>query len=232
MVYSLSHSIVRPDKIREIDSSLFKNIYPKNGDPDFIYKEGIIPVILTAPHATAHIRRNDYGEEFVKPEDILTGAIVQTLGELTGAHIVYTKWKSRMDPARYSNSPFREKLREIIYKFPVRILIDIHGMPFNNIDLDIGTGGVGRPYLKGNDWIINDIINNSNGHGITKIGDNQIFPAKFETLSKFAFNDLDLISLQIEISREYRKPESNFKNFETLVNAFVKTILEINSKLL
>lgn len=79
------------------------------------------PVLLIASHSTPQIRRGQ-----IKPADLGTGQMVKKLcRELKTFGIISTKLQK--DANWYINSPLRKRAKEIIKKFNIRLVLDVHG---------------------------------------------------------------------------------------------------------
>lgn len=97
--------------------------------------EGGIKVLLAAGHNFNHGRNGK-----IKLADLGTGKIVRKLC------VKYKCWgiistREQMDPNWYSESPFREKIRQIVKKEQINLIIDFHGSSMANEKL---------VYLRGN----------------------------------------------------------------------------------
>lgn len=93
-----------------------------NGDAEFKHAPGIAPVLLSAPHGAAHTRNGR-----LKEEDEFTAAMALLVGELTGAHALYARRLSDTDPNYYRDAPYKQYLAEIVRKYHIRFVIDLHG---------------------------------------------------------------------------------------------------------
>jgi len=115
-------------EIREIE---FNQIdYNKESYDYFEVAEGNIPILLSAPHGAKHLRDGKW-----KEEDEYTAAIAIKLGEMTGAHVIYVKNKTREDSNQLEKTKYKEKIKEIVEDYGIKFLADIHGAdkdkPFN-----------------------------------------------------------------------------------------------------
>ncbi len=184
-----------------------------------IYITGDIPVLVTAPHATAHVRMGK-----LKRQEFFTGALANLLHNITGCHVLYTNCLSETDPNYYDNSPFKTKLSEIVSGSDFKFLLDLHGTgPGRRVDIFPGTGK-SREFLLGNEHYFDALLSSSESFGIS-IGREDIFPAaKQMTVTKYAARKLCVPSMQLEIVRELRDPGSSPEGFEKLVQ-FIKDFI-------
>lgn len=194
-----------------------------NGSDDQIYIGGNLPILVTAPHATAHVRMGK-----LKRQEFYTGAIAALLHNTTGCHVLYTNSLSETDPNYYDNSPFKSKLSEIIGGSRIKFLIDLHGTgPGRSADIFPGTGKA-REFLLGNDHYFDALLSSSESFAIS-IGGEDVFPAARQmTVTKYAARKLGVPSMQLEIVRELRKPESARGDFERLIGFMKEFITQLS----
>jgi gamma-glutamylcyclotransferase (GGCT)/AIG2-like uncharacterized protein YtfP len=190
---------------------------------DQIYIRGDLPILVTAPHATAHVRLGK-----LKRQEFFTGALAALLHNSTGCHALYTNSLSEFDPNYYDYSPFKDRLSEISGGSGFKFLIDLHGTgPGRSADIFPGTGEA-REYLLGNEHYFNALLNSAKSFGIN-IGGEDVFPAvKQMTVTKYAARKLGVPSMQLEIVRERRNPESSPGNFEKLVQFMMDFITQLS----
>lgn len=122
-------------RLQELETAVsYKNLAP-SWEPPFIYQPGDLPILISAPHATAHLRHQK-----VKGEEEFTGALAQFLAEKTGVHALYCHYRSLDDPNWDRHSPYKERLREIVQSSGIRFVLDLHGMSNRyKIGLALGT---------------------------------------------------------------------------------------------
>ena len=108
---------------------------PPAGLPPFRYRPGRLPFLISAPHGAAHRRNGRY-----KPEDEYTVAIARYMARATGAHLLYTCYRSETDPNWHPDAPYKRYLRRLIQQHDIRFVLDLHGMSNrHNIGLVLGT---------------------------------------------------------------------------------------------
>lgn len=192
-----------------------KKSYREPADTDgdgAIFIRGRIPVLVTAPHATAHVRMNK-----LKRQEFYTGALSVMLHSLTGCHALYTNRQSDIDPNYYDNSPFKAILADIAGKYGVRLLIDLHGTGSERKS-DIYPGiGKNKEFLLGDDHYLSGLDRAAGVSGIS-LGGLDVFPAaKQMTVTKFAARNLRIPAIQLEINRGLRRPGTDPLSFTKLV---------------
>ena len=117
------------------ESDVLYQTYASEDEPEFIYVEGTLPILISAPHGAAHTRNGKY-----KGEDEYTAAFAQLIAEETGAHCIYARRKSKTDPNTAKDAPYKEKVREIAIEKNIRFVIDLHGMwQHHEAAIELGT---------------------------------------------------------------------------------------------
>ncbi len=190
-----------------------------------IFLRGDIPVLVTAPHATTHVR-----VKMIKSYELYTGALSVILHSLSGAHALYTHRMSNVDPNYYDDSPFKERLKSLVNEHDIRFVIDIHGTGSGR-PYDIFPGvGLDGEFLIGKDFYMTKLYETAVRKKIL-VGSLNIFPAaKQMTVAKFAATKLGVPAMQVEINRRLRLPEDNPTQFEKLVEFLSSYISSINQK--
>lgn len=195
---------------------------PPEDSSGFTFLRGEIPILISAPHATRHLRMGKlkYQEEY-------TAALSVILHALTGSHALYTHWTSSIDPNFYDNTPFKSKLLKVIRKFGIRFVLDLHGTRRERSS-DIYPGiGINREFLFGNDFYLHKLEQSAKSNNLA-IGGLHIFPASTQmTITKFVARNLEIPAMQIEINERLRHPEINPSEFERLVRFLTNYIYSI-----
>ncbi len=191
------------ERLISFESDVLYQEYASDGEPEFIYQEGKLPILISAPHGAAHTRYGKY-----KGEDEYTAAFAQLIAEETGAHCIYARRKSKTDPNVAKDAPYKEKVREIIREKKIRFVIDLHGMwQHHEAGIELGTrDGKSCPEQK------ELIIHSLKESGFTRDDDNKFFrlrvDAKFsgngsatrEPMIKFVSERLKIPAAQFEIN--------------------------------
>jgi gamma-glutamylcyclotransferase (GGCT)/AIG2-like uncharacterized protein YtfP len=186
--------------------------FPPEDSSGMVFLRGDAPMLVTAPHATRHLRMNK-----LKQEEGYTGAISVILHSLTGSYALYTHWASKSDPNFYDDAPFKKKLEKIVRKFGIRFVLDLHGTRVQkNKDLYPGIGNNGE-FLIGKDFYLHKLEDSAKSNGLI-IGGLNFFPASIQmTVTKFVATKLRIPAMQIEINEKLRELKSNPQGFEKLV---------------
>lgn len=189
-----------------------------------VFLRGEIPVLVTAPHATTHVR-----VKMTKSYELYTGALSVILHSLTGAHALYTHRASQIDPNYYDESPFKNRLQAVLKEHGIRFVLDIHGTGSQRLH-DVFPGvGTEREFLMGKDFYLNKLQQAAELSNVF-LGSLDVFPAARQlTVTKFAATKLGVPAMQIEINRRLRQPEGNPNQFEKLVEFLSSYISSIKT---
>ncbi|MFC1959878.1 hypothetical protein ACFLYO_04130 [Chloroflexota bacterium] len=99
------------------------NIAPPAGTTGVAVLTGQRPLLISAPHATRHWRRNAW-----KSEDEYTAAWAYWLHEQTGAHALIATHRLNPDPHDDDDrSRYKQILGETIRAHDIRLVLDLHG---------------------------------------------------------------------------------------------------------
>ena len=96
---------------------------PPQGRNSFVWQNGRIPLLISAPHATAHSRRGK-----IKGEEEYTAAFAQLLAQETGAYALFTTYRSAGDPNWDVAAPYKAQIKQLVQAHDIRFVIDLHGM--------------------------------------------------------------------------------------------------------
>ncbi len=123
------------ERLTTLEADVRYQEYAAEGEPEFAYLGGSIPILISAPHGAAHTRNGKY-----KGEDEYTAAFAQLMGEETGAHYIYARRKSKTDPNVARDAPYKKMVRQICAASQIRFVIDLHGMwAKHKAGLELGT---------------------------------------------------------------------------------------------
>lgn len=122
MKRELSREVLLP-RLVDLETAVTPKQPPTNGQSPFAHEPGRLPILLSAPHGTAH-RRNGR----VKAEEGFTSALARLVATETGAHVLYTQFMTYSDPNYETEAPYKTALRQIVRRHGIRFVLDIHGM--------------------------------------------------------------------------------------------------------
>jgi hypothetical protein len=189
------------ERIRQIEKNRIRYNEEARGQEYFEVIPGKIPILISAPHGAKHYRTR---KKYWKDEQAYTASLAIALGQATGAHVIYTRNKTREDPNNDLNTRYKEAVRKAVNEYGIKFLIDLHGarraQPFK---IDVG--------------ILSKKTENSSCPTFKNIVERnfadyqeQIFNQKFTandrcTITSFAWNDLKIEAIQVEINARLRK---------------------------
>ncbi len=220
------------EDIKKIEFSMIK--CDEQSADYYRYIGGQIPILISAPHGAKHYRTREKGG-YWKKEDAYTSSLAIKLGQLTGAHVVYAKYKAEEDANSDVRSAYKDFLGNMVRKHDIRFVIDLHGacgsQPFK---VDVGT--VSDTPEESSCPTFRPIIQRA-FQGFEEHVFNKHFAAGgCGTITSFARNDLGIEAAQFEINARYRIVESrsrpSFKANEQdvldMVGRLEQMILDIN----
>lgn len=223
------------DEIKKIEFTAIK--YDEQSAHYFRYIEGRIPILISAPHGAKHYRTRE-GEGYWKKEDAYTSSLAIKLGQITGAHVIYAKYKAGEDANNDPRSAYKDFLKKVVREREIKFVIDLHGacgsQPFK---IDVGTmsdtpGESSCPTFRP---IIQKAFQGFEEHLFNK----HFAANSCATITSFARNDLGVEAAQFEINARYRIIESRsnpaFKASEQdvldMVERLERMILDINASI-
>jgi hypothetical protein len=105
-----------------LEADVMYQVLANDEEAEFSYITGQIPVLLSAPHGSVHMRLGE-----LKQEDEYTSGFARLMAEITNAHVIYTRRKSDTDPNWYPDIPYKHLLQKIVETEKIRFVLDIHG---------------------------------------------------------------------------------------------------------
>lgn len=197
--------------LEEIEKIEFEKInYQELSDDYFDIITGKIPVLISAPHGARPFRN---GEPRGVGEDEYTASIAIILGKLTEAHVIYVKNATKKDPNYYPGTKYKQAIKEIVNKYKIKFIADIHGASNkNDFKVDVGIIDV-KDMNKCSCPIFKDIIQESLKE-IREAQGGKLFNIKFagagkpkegiETVTRFAKDTCMIEAAQFEIRADCR----------------------------
>lgn len=186
-----------------------ENQYEGNGEP-VVYLEGTSSFVITVPHAVKHIRGGS-----PKDAEIYTGALAKWLHEETGAHVIYSS-EMTDDPHDNRSSDFKEKLADVVNSHDIEMVVDLHGASGSR-DFDVDLGTMGRESVSRQ--VIGHLRASLQEAGVEGVKENHTFTADSPlTITNYAYTELQVPAVQIEINQIFRDPRSDIASFQQLYN--------------
>lgn len=152
-----------------------------------------------------------------------TKAIAQYVSEYTNCnHLIKVK-DTHIDSNKDNIDEFKLKLADLIKKYNIKLLIDIHGASRDR-DFDIEMGTLNN--LSADFSTIEELKDAFIEQGIKNIKINN--PFKGGGITKYIYQNTDIDVIQIEINRNYRDI-NNVDNIEKVCNALIKFIKQYSN---
>lgn len=220
------------------------NVFPFEVTPPvdgFRVISGTKNILLSAPHATRHVRLDDAGNKITKESDLCTGAIARVLGELTQSTVIFTTHKSPFDPNFFDVDdkgtlipdddtliPYKDRMTKLTQDFRFVVVLDIHGAAEDQtFDVDIGT--LEGESLLGKDQLLPPLKQALNAQGITKLSSNFFSAAEKQTVTKFSAKTLNIPAMQLEINAQFRcRTEADTIRLVRALEEYIRIIPLVN----
>ncbi|MGA3173115.1 MAG: hypothetical protein ABSE25_01665 [Syntrophorhabdales bacterium] len=179
--------------------------------------KGVIPVMAALFFPAARVRQADSRESaawVLEEMRHIEFSAINYDDEVTGAHVLYVKNRTREDPNNDMGTKYKEALKEAVEKNRIGFILDLHGSggsrPFK-IDIGIMDNSPARCSCP----TFRDILEKVFADFEPRIF-NQRFPARSGgTITCFARNSLGIEAAQVEINANYRIVRSKSTGFET-----------------
>lgn len=196
---------------------------PDGRGEENIFVEGAVPVLVTCPHSTAHVRMGK-----LKRHEFYTAALGAMLHLVLGCHFLYANREQETDPNYYDDCDFKTTLGKILSETGIDLVVDIHGTG-NEKPEDLFPGvGTEREFLLSAPDVLDMFYQTAGEHGIAA-GGADIFPAARQmTVAKFAATRFSVPAIQIEISDRLRMPWRREEEFRRLIGfllGFVRKVI-------
>ncbi len=218
-------------RVGELERLFSDNQYYGRGKDTFFIEEGIVPVMVSAPHAVKQFRDGK-----IKKADVYTGGIARYLHEVTGCHLICSGRYTENDPNydQPGSNAYQDALLEYLNGRRIAALLDLHGVvKEREYAIELGT----VPTLSEEDTSLHEykfiadlligIFESSFKECSCEkksVWKNKIFSAGNQnTVTKFISENTDTVCVQLEINRIYREPE-NRKEFAALIRSLREVI--------
>lgn len=198
---------------------LIEYLENKKENNTYLIKNGVLPIILTAPHTM--IQEKEDGT--IKLDEPYTKAIAQYVSEKTNcSHLIKVK-DTHIDSNKENIDEFKLTLIKLIKEHNIKLLIDIHGASRNR-DFDIELGTLNN--LSADYSTIEELKDSFIEQDIKNIEINN--PFKGGGITQYIFQNTDIDIIQIEINRNYRDI-NKVENIEKICNALINFIKQYSN---
>lgn len=206
---------VDPAVLSDFQRQIFQ--LERENTPELIhFEKGTVPILLSAPHTVNFLKEDGN----FKMREGYTKAIVKYLAQKTGAFLMIKENSDGIDPNKLEMENYKHQLLEVINKYQIQLVLDIHGAAsHHDFAIEIGSlDGVSvRPQT------IESLKTALKNQGIAPVAENN--PFKGGGITKTVHGNTNIEVLQLEINRNYRDlthPEKLFHLCKSLEN-FLKS---------
>ena len=207
---------VDPAVLSDFQRQIFQ--LERENTPELIhFEKGTVPILLSAPHTVNFLKEDGN----FKMREGYTKAIVKYLAQKTGAFLMIKENSDGIDPNKLEMENYKHQLLEVINKYQIQLVLDIHGAAsHHDFAIEIGSlDGVSvRPQT------IESLKTALKNQGIAPVSENS--PFKGGGITKTIHGNTNIEVLQLEINRNYRDlthPEKLFylcKSLENFLKSF------------
>jgi hypothetical protein len=195
-------------RLQTLETAIYHREPPPDGEPEFTYLRGHLPVLLSAPHGAAHTRNGQ-----LKGSDQYSASFARLVAERTGAHVLYTHHKSNTDPNYHPNAPYKAYLKRLVETSDIRFVMDIHGAgPRRNFGIALGTIHGQTCSARQRLLIVQTLAthgfqtDNPTSHRLDRLDLDETFPGgeKQHTITRYVSQTLHISAAQFELNAHLR----------------------------
>ena len=211
--------------VTEFEARLKKHSeeYPPNGELDFEYYGGELPVLVLAPHATSYFKNGTWNHS-----ESYTGSLSVLLHKLTRCHSLISSYCSVIDPITYTNSPYANFVNQLIKKTNIKLILVLNGVEEWVLPYDLVINTWNKASLLNKPEFFHLLASMFGIKEIKNIGyDSKETLSENKTLWNTLFEDCSVPLIKIDIHKKYRQPklhQSLFSNLHTALAQFVMLV--------
>ena len=196
--------------------------YPPEGESDFEYYGGSIPVLIISPHATTYFHDGNFN-----PSESYTGALSVLMHKLTGAHALISSYCLAADPVYYLNSPFVSFLTQIVKNIDLKLVLILHGIEEWNNPNSVILNTWNNVSLRNKTEYLNLLISMLKIKNIGEIGYDSldIVNKDKKTINHLLFDDLSIPTITIGVHKRFRLPTLQSNYYLTLQTALAQYLM-------
>lgn len=196
---------------------------------DFKVIKGNILIFLSAPHAKPHLRPG-FNLQNPKPGEVNTDLVVKELCSRTKCWGIYTTKLNIIDPNWYKNSPYKEKIKEIIIQNKIRLVLDIHGAKAQRLFMIEYDDFRTNRSLKQIETILKNCLKR-HGFAQKEIAHGLLKENTQETITEYCLLKLKTPALQLEINQKLRhKDNPRFYSLFSALSCLVHKVQKLDNK--
>lgn len=196
--------------------------FPADGEPDYQFLGGELPVLVVAPHATGHFRDGEFQEAAA-----FTGSTAALLHRLSRCHGLLSYYCCAADPWWHLETPLRRAYTDIVRAGQVGLVLFLTGAPWHEAPgLQLGSydtgSGVAAEYahrlrlkLSALEPVPSDLPE-----------------AQESPLLRFTAEELGVPALVLRLHKRYRMPRLSPEPYLQLMQALDSFVYESGMELL
>jgi hypothetical protein len=224
------------ERLVKLEADVCYQEHASDEEPEFAYRPGTLPILISAPHGAVHTRNGD------KEEDEFTAGIAQLVAEKSNAHVMWLRRRSDEDPNNDLDSRYKRWLLEIIVRQDIRFVLDIHGAnKTRDFGIALGTSGGDscRPEIQ--DEIIETLKRQSFVSNGTKLRRLTVNPKRYRasgkgTITSYISEHTDAGAAQFELNAHLRIPQRRSdatldEDFKSRDPALIEEVIEALTEL-
>lgn len=212
---------LNPAELSDFQRQIFQ--FERNNTSELIhFEKGTVPILLSAPHTVNFLKEDGN----FKMREGYTKAIVKYLAQKTGAFLMIKENSDGIDPNKLEMENYKHQLLEVINKYQIQLVLDIHGAASHH-DFAIEIGSLDG--VSARTQTIESLKTALKNQGIAPVSENS--PFKGGGITKTVHGNTNIEVLQLEINRNYRDLTHHEKLFhlcKSLEN-FLKSFPQLNS---
>lgn len=192
---------------------------PPAAESDYKFFGGSLPVLVMAPHATAHWRDGELHEC-----DSFTGSMTAVLNRMSSCHSLLTNYCCAADPCWYLETPFRRTFGDIVKAGQIGLVVLLLGASWHEAHgLQISAAG---PNEQSSDDYLTRLKNKLSGIEPVIIQQEERLP-----LVTFAAETLGVPIVTLKMHKRYRIPRLQPESFMQVVGQLTDFIQETGTEL-
>ena len=200
--------------------------YPPEGELDFEYYGGELPVLVLAPHSTSFFKEGNYFSS-----ESYTGTLAVLLHKLTSCHALIHSYCMPTDPVYHLTSPLVNFLRSLIKKINLKLVIVLHGQEDrdNKNELILTTrdaiNGVSTNYLN----LLTSMLKIKD---FKQIGFDspELTLKNTKTINHLFFEDFHIPTIGIEIHKRFRLPQLHPTLYSNLYTSLAQFLMLVGAE--
>ena len=195
--------------------------YPPEGELDFEYYGGSLPVLVLSPHATSYFKEG----AFYAPESY-TGTMAVLLHKLTQCHSLITSYCIAADPVFYLTSPYVNFLTQLLKKLDFKMVLILHGAEWATPN-ELIISSWNKSSLINKAEYLNLLTSMLKIKDFKSIGYDlpDITAINTKTINHLLFEDFNVPTIRLEINKRYRLPQLQPTLYSNLYTALAQFLM-------